>query len=90
MLSIIDRNLASVLWDIPANLSKDVEHPLYRIENSFFIEQIVHRAGGVLAKEELEHYRVLTKNLLIDIILCEGQGRDIQIEEVVKNEVGQD
>ena len=29
---IIDRNLASVLWDIPANLSKDVEHPLYRDE----------------------------------------------------------
>jgi hypothetical protein len=87
---IIDRNLALVLWDIPANLSKDVEYPLYRIGNSFLIEQIVHRAGGVLAKEELEHYRILTKNLLIDIILYEGQSREIQIEEVVKNEVGQD
>lgn len=87
---IIDRNLASVLWDIPLIPRKSVEHPLYRIGNSFLIEQIVHRAGEVLAKEELEHYRILTKNLLIDIILYEGQSRGIQIEEVGKNEVEQD
>ncbi len=85
---ITDRNLASVIWDIPVNQSKGAEYPLYRIENSFLIEQIVHNAGGVLYKQELEHYRVLTNNLLIDIILYEGQGGDIQIEEVVKNEVG--
>lgn len=85
---ITDRNLASVIWDIPVNQSKGAEYPLYRIENSFLIEQIVHNAGGVLYKRELEHYRVLTNNLLIDIILYEGQGGDIQIEEVVKNEVG--
>lgn len=85
---ITDRNLASVIWDIPVNQSKGAEYPLYRIENSFLIEQIVHNAGGVLYKQELEHYRVLTNNLLIDIILYEGQGVDIQIEEVVKNEVG--
>lgn len=87
---IIDRNLASVPWDIPLIPRKSVEHPLYRIGNSFLIEQIVHRAGEVLAKEELEHYRILTKNLLIDIILYEGQSRGIQIEEVGKNEVEQD
>ena len=87
---IIDRNLASVLWDIPLIPRKGVEYPLYRIGNSFLIEQIVHRAGGILAKEELEHYRVLTKNLLIDIILYEDQSREIQIEAVVKNEVEQD
>lgn len=85
---IIDRNLASVIWDIPVNPSKGAEYPLYRIENSFLIEQIVHNAAGVLYKQELEHYRALTNNLLIDIILYEGQGGDIQIEEVVKNGVG--
>ena len=85
---IIDRNLASVIWDIPVNSSKGAEYPLYRIENSFLIEQIVHNAGGVLYKQELEHYRILTNNLLIDIILYEGQSGDIQIEEVVKNGVG--
>ena len=45
---------------------------------------MIHRAGGVLTEEDLVHFRICAKNLVIDLVLYKNQDCDIRIEEVGK------
>ena len=45
---------------------------------------MIHRAGGVLAEEDLVHFRICAKNLVFDLVLYKNQESDIRIEEVGK------
>lgn len=82
---IMDRRIFSIFCQT-SHLDKD--YPIYRIENSSLIEYIIHSSGGLLEKNELEHYRVASSNLIFDIILCQGEEIQVNIDEVEDSELG--
>ncbi|MBF0819108.1 hypothetical protein IR145_12875 [Streptococcus danieliae] len=75
---IIDRELAIVLYQVPKLPIVGIEYPLYKVKNSLLIQQIVNEAGGVLEKEELEHYQVLAVNIVIDVVLYKNEHFSIE------------
>ncbi len=77
---IIDRDLFDALHQIPS--SSELEYSIYKLETSSLITEVIHRAGGVLAEEDLVHFRVCAKNLVFDLVLYKNQESDIRIEEV--------
>jgi len=79
---IVDRNLFDTLHQIPS--SPEFESPICKLETSSLITEVIHRAGGVLAEEDLVHFRICAKNLVFDLVLYKNQESDIRIEEVVQ------
>ncbi len=77
---IIDRDLFDTLQQIPS--SPELESPICKLETSSLITEVIHRAGGVLAEEDLVHFRICTKNLVIDLVFYKNEESDIRIEEV--------
>ena len=77
---ITDRNLFDALHQIPS--SSDLESLICKLETSSLITEVIHRAGGVLAEEDLVHFRICDKNLVFDLVLYKNQESDIRIEEV--------
>ena len=77
---IVDRNLFDTLHQIPS--SPEFESPICKLETSSLITEVIHRAGGVLAEEDLVHFRICAKNLVFDLVLYKNQESDIRIEEV--------
>ena len=75
---ITDRNLFDALHKIPSSSN------LCKLETSSLITEVIHRAGGVLTEEDLVHFRICAKNLVIDLVLYKNQESDIRIEEVGK------
>ena len=75
---ITDRNLFDALHKIPSSSN------LCKLETSSLITEVIHRAGGVLAQEDLVHFRICAKNLVFDLVLYKNQESDIRIEEVGK------
>ena len=75
---ITDRNLFDALHKIPSSSN------LCKLETSSLITEVIHRAGGVLAEEDLVHFRICAKNLVFDLVLYKNQESDIRIEEVGK------
>ena len=79
---ITDRNLFDALHQIPS--SPEIESPICKLETSSLITEVIHRAGGVLVEEDLVHFRICAKNLVIELVLYKNQESDIMIEEVVQ------
>ena len=79
---IIDRDLFDALHQIPS--SPELESPICKLDTSSLITEVIHRAGGVLAEEDLVHFRIFAKNLVFDLVLYKNQESDIRIEEVVQ------
>lgn len=79
---IIDRDLFGTLNQIPS--LPELESPICKLDTSSLITEVIHRAGGVLAEEDLVHFRICTKNLVIDLVLYKNQESNIRIEEVGK------
>ena len=79
---ITDRNLFDALHQIPS--SPEFEYSIYKLETSSLITEVIYRAGGVLAEEDLVHFRICAKNLVFDLVLYKNQESDIRIEEVVQ------
>ena len=79
---IVDRDLFDSLNKIP--WSPVLESPICMLETSSLITEVIHRAGGVLTEEDLVHFRICAKNLVIDLVLYKNQESDIRIEEVGK------
>lgn len=77
---IIDRDLFNACHQIPQ--FQDLESPICKLENSSLITEVIHRAGGVLAEEDLVHFRICAKNLVIDLVFYKNEESDIRIEEV--------
>ena len=77
---IIDRDLFNAFHQIPQ--FQDLESPICKLETSNLITEVIHRAGGVLAEEDLVHFRICAKNLVIDLVLYKNEESDIRIEEV--------
>ena len=77
---ITDSNLFDALHQIPS--LPELESPICKLETSSLITEVIHRAGGVLTEEDLVHFRICAKNLVIDLILYKNQESDIRIEEV--------
>ena len=77
---ITDRNLFDALHQIPS--SSDLESLICKLETSSLITEVIHRAGGVLAEEDLVHFRICDKNLVFDLVLYKNQENDIKIEKV--------
>jgi len=77
---ITDRGIFNALHKIPR--SPVLESPICMLETSSLITEVIHRAGGVLAEEDLVHFRICAKNLVIDLVLYKNQESDIRIEEV--------
>lgn len=77
---ITDRDLFDTLLQIPS--SPEFESPICKLETSSLITEVIHRAGGVLAEEDLVHFRICAKNLVIDLVLYKNQESDIKIEKV--------
>ncbi|WP_228113877.1 hypothetical protein [Streptococcus mitis] len=77
---ITDRDLFDTLHQIPS--SSDLESPICKLETSSLITEVIHRAGGVFAEEDLVHFRICAKNLVFDLVLYKNQESDIRIEEV--------
>ena len=75
---ITDRNLFDALHKIPSSSN------LCKLETSSLITEVIHRAGGVLVEEDLVHFRICAKNLVIELVLYKNQESDIRIEEVVQ------
>ena len=73
---ITDRNLFDALHKIPSSSN------LCKLETSSLITEVIHRAGGVLAQEDLVHFRICANNLVFDLVLYKNQESDIRIEEV--------
>lgn len=69
----VNRKLATLLYQVPQSSSDNMEYPIYKIANSLFVDQVVCSSGGVLEKDKLEHYQILSLNLVIDIILYKGE-----------------
>lgn len=86
---IMDRRIFSIFCQTSHLNKLDKDYPIYRIENSSLIEYIIHSSGGLLEKNELEHYRVVSSNLIFDIILCQGEEIQVNIEEVEDSELGE-
>ena len=70
---ITDRNLFDALHKIPS--SPELEYSIYKLETSSLITEVIHRAGGVLAEEDLVHFRICAKNLVFDLVLYKNQER---------------
>ena len=85
----MDRRIFSIFCQTSHLNKLDKDYPIYRIENSSLIEYIIHSSGGLLEKNELEHYRVVSSNLIFDIILCQGEEIQVNIEEVEDSELGE-
>ena len=79
---ITDRDLFDALHQIPS--LSELESPICKLETSSLITEVIHRAGGVLTEEDLVHFRICAKNLVIDLILYKNQESDIRIEGVGK------
>ena len=77
---ITDRGIFNALHKIPR--SPVLESPICKLETSSLITEVIHRAGGVLAEEDLVHFRICAKNLVFDLVLYKNQESDIRIEEV--------
>lgn len=77
---IVDRNLFDTLQQISS--SPELESPICKLETSSLITEVIHRAGGVLAEEDLVHFRICAKNLVFDLVIYKNQESDIRIEEV--------
>lgn len=77
---IIDRNFFGTLNQIPS--LPELESPICKLDTSSLITEVIHKAGGVLAEEDLVHFRICAKNLVIDLILYKNEESDIRIEEV--------
>ena len=77
---ITDRDLFDALHQISS--SPEIESPICKLETSSLITEVIHRAGGVLTEEDLAHFRICAKNLVIDLVLYKNQESDIRIEEV--------
>ena len=75
---ITDRDLFDALHKIPSSSN------LCKLETSSLITEVIHRAGGVLTEEDLVHFRICAKNLVIELVLYKNQESDIRIEEVVQ------
>ena len=73
---ITDRDLFDALHKIPSSSN------LCKLETSSLITEVIHRAGGVLAEEDLVHFRICAKNLVFDLVLYKNQESYIRIEEV--------
>ena len=79
---ITDIDLFDTLHQIPS--LPELESPICKLETSSLITEVIHRAGGVLTEEDLVHFRICAKNLVIDLVLYKNQESDIRIEEVGK------
>ena len=79
---ITDRGIFNALHKIPR--SPVLESPICKLETSSLITEVIHRAGGVLVEEDLVHFRICAKNLVIELVLYKNQESDIRIEEVVQ------
>lgn len=77
---ITDRGIFNALHKIPR--SPVLESPICKLETSSLITEVIHRAGRVLTEEDLVHFRICAKNLVIDLVLYKNQESDIRIEEV--------
>lgn len=77
---ITDRGIFNALHKIPR--SPVLESTICKLETSSLITEVIHRAGGVLTEEDLVHFRICAKNLVIDLVLYKNQESDIRIEEV--------
>lgn len=77
---IIDRDLFDTLNQI--SRLPELESPICKLETSSLIAEVIHRAGGVLAEEDLVHFRICAKNLVIDIVIYKNEESDIKIEKV--------
>lgn len=66
---VTDRQLFASLYQNITILKAKVDYPVYKIEDSMLIEQVIYTAGGVLDRDDLAHYQVLSRNLVIDVIL---------------------
>ena len=77
---ITDRGIFNALHKIPR--SPVLESPICKLETSSLITEVIHRAGGVLAEEDLVYFRICAKNLVFDLVLYKNQESDIRIEEV--------
>ena len=73
---ITDRGIFNALHKIPSSSN------LCKLETSSLITEVIHRAGGVFAEEDLVHFRICAKNLVFDLVLYKNQESDIRIEEV--------
>ena len=79
---IIDRDLFGTLNQIPS--LPELESSICKLDTSRLITKVIHKAGGVLTEEDLVHFRICAKNLVIDLVLYKNQESDIRIEEVVQ------
>ena len=77
---ITDRDLFDALHQISS--SPEIESPICKLETSSLITEVIHRAGGVLAEEDLVHFRICAKNLVFDLVIYKNEESDIRIEEV--------
>ena len=77
---IIDRDIFGTLNQILS--LPELESPICKLDTSSLITEVIHKAGGVLAEEDLVHFRICAKNLVIDLILYKNEESDIRIEEV--------
>ena len=77
---ITDRDLFDTLHQIPS--LPELESPICKLETSSLITEATHRAGGVLTEEDLVHFRICAKNLVIDLVLYKYQESTIRIEKV--------
>ena len=77
---ITDSNLFDALHQIPS--SPELESPICKLETSSLITEVIHRAGGVLAEEDLVHFRICAKNLVFDLVIYKNEESDLRIEEV--------
>ncbi|MCO8200111.1 hypothetical protein [Streptococcus suis] len=85
---LTERELSLYLYQVPSVSELGIEYPLYKIVNSWLVEQVVQVAGGVLEKEELEHYQILSTNIVIDVILYKGEEILIHDEGINDGQVG--
>ena len=77
---ITDSNLFDALHQIPS--LPELESPICKLETSSLITEVIHRAGGVLAEEDLVHFRICAKNLVFDLVIYKNEESDLRIEEV--------
>ena len=77
---IIDKDLFDTLNQIPS--LPEHEFPICKLDTSSLITEVIHKAGGVLTEEDLVHFRICAKNLVIDLVLYKNEESDIRIEEV--------
>ena len=77
---ITDSDLFDALNKIPS--SPVLKSTICKLETSRLITEVIHRAGGVLTEEDLVHFRICAKNLVIDLVLYKYQESTIRIEKV--------